>query len=309
MAVTSGFFNSVSGDRKYSAEDIGRYLHGIVSSGVYADASSSLQVVAGGGMQVTVQAGRAMLDYHYMENDSPMTLDIPAAGAKDRIDAIVARLNMTDRLCEIAVKKGTEATEPTRPAMTRNDYTKEYMLASVYVTKLVTEIKKVNITDTRPDNTVCGFVTGVINQVDTTNLFTQYQEYMEAQKQAFDNWFAALTQEITMGTYIQEYQNLVVLEEDASAIPIGIADYVPTEDILFVNYRGLIYQQSDYNVTGTGASAVCNLVNDTRKAGDPIEFRVLKSKIGNAPGATSTTYVLTEGTNVLADNGEILTTQ
>lgn len=164
MAIKYGFFNSVNGDRKYNAEDIGKYLHGIVSSGVYPDSMTTLQVLAGDGMQVQVQAGRAMLDYHYMENDSTLVLTLANGGAQDRIDAIVARLDLSNRLCEIAVKEGTPAAEPVAPTMTRTDVKKEYMLASVYVTKLVTAITQEDITDTRANIDVCGWVTGLINQ-------------------------------------------------------------------------------------------------------------------------------------------------
>ena len=168
MSIKYGFFDSVDGDRKYSAEDIGRYLQGIISSGVYSDNTSSLQVLAGTGMQVEVQPGRAMLHYHFMENDEPLTLTLSAGGTLDRIDAIVARLDMERRICEIAVKEGTPATTPTAPTMFRTDNTKEYMLASVYVAKLATMISQENITDTRHDTTVCGWVRGIVKQEATS---------------------------------------------------------------------------------------------------------------------------------------------
>ncbi len=164
MAIKYGFFDSVNGDRKYSAADIGRYLQGIISSGVYPDGSTTLQVIDGEGMQVIVQPGRAMLEYHFMENDSPLPLSLSPAGSMDRIDAIVMRLDMSNRLCEIAVKEGTPAATPAAPALRRTDTVMEYMLASVYVAKLVAAITQDNITDTRHDSTVCGWVRGIIRQ-------------------------------------------------------------------------------------------------------------------------------------------------
>lgn len=168
MSITYGFFDSVDGDRKYTAADIGRYLHGIVSSGVYADSTTSLQVLAVTDMQVEVQEGRAMLDYHYMENDEPLVLTLSAGGTQDRIDAIVARLDLNNRLCEIAVKEGTPAAAPVAPSMARTDVKKEYMLAAVYVAKLATAITQENITDTRHDATVCGWVRGIVKQEATS---------------------------------------------------------------------------------------------------------------------------------------------
>ena len=164
MSIKYGFFNSVDGDRTYSAADIGRYLQGIISSGVYADNATSLQVLAADGMTVEVQPGRAMLDCHFMENDSPLALTLSTGATRDRIDAIVARLDMERRLCEIAVKEGTPSVTPAAPTMLRTDNTKEYMLASVYVTKLATVITQNEITDTRANTAVCGWVRGIVRQ-------------------------------------------------------------------------------------------------------------------------------------------------
>lgn len=315
MALKFGFFNSSGGDRLYSADDIGRYLQGIISSGVYADTSTSLQVLSGGGMEVLVQPGRGMLDYHYLENTEPLALTLSNGGTLDRIDAIVMRLDLTNRLCEIAVKEGTPAATPKAPTMSRTDVKKEYMLASVYVTKLATSITQENITDTRADNTVCGWVHGLIDQVDTAALFAQYQAayaaelanmrtYAQAQRQAIADFVAALTEELQVYTYIQEYRNSVTIEEAGTTVlSIGISDYVPEEDVLLVNLHGLLLQATDYTVTGTGGAAVCTLnVNTT--AGHVVEFRVLKSKIGSA--AMTSTLALDGSENVLTDDGTAL---
>lgn len=164
MALKYGFFNSANGDRKYNAEDIGRYLHGLITSGVYADAATSLQVLAGSGMTVEVQPGRAMLDYHFLENTEPLELTLAAGGTQARIDAIVMRLDMNERICEIAVKEGTPAASPKAPTMYRSDAKKEYMLASVHVAALTSSITQENISDTRANTTVCGYVTGIIDK-------------------------------------------------------------------------------------------------------------------------------------------------
>lgn len=316
MAITYGFFNSANGDRVYNAEDLGRYLRGIVSSGVYADNSTSLQVYAESGMTISVQPGRAMLDCHFMENDEPYTLTLSNGDTLDRIDAIIMRLDMNNRLCEIAVKEGTPATTPTAPAMSRTDVKKEYMLASVYVTKYSTSVAQSKITDTRGDNTVCGWVHGVIDQIDTTTLMAQMQADYEAQAQAlkdyiatqqaeFDTWFNALTSELNVLTYIQEYKNIVTLESTTQKVYIGISDFVAGEDVLDVNYRGLIYMEEDYTLYGTGADAYV-MLKEARNAGDPIEFRVLKSKIGSATAAA--TFALDDDNgNVLTDEGSALT--
>lgn len=160
--ITYGFFDSVAGDRKYSAEDIGFYLHGLITSGVYEDDADSLQVLAGTGMQLEVRPGRAMLEYHWLKNDEPLQLQLSAGGSMDRIDIVVARLDLDARLCEIAVKEGTPSATPTRPIMLRSDFVKEYILAEIYVTRLSTAITQNDITDKRADDTVCGWVRAMI---------------------------------------------------------------------------------------------------------------------------------------------------
>lgn len=196
MTIKSGFFNSVNGDRKYNAADIGRFLHGIVSSGVYADTPGSLQVIATNGRNIQVQAGRAMLDYHYMENDSPLTLTLSPGSTQDRYDAVVAVLDVTARLCDIVVREGTPASNPTVPTVQRTDTIKEYMLAYVRVSKYATEITQDNITDTRPDNTVCGWVHGLIQQVDTSTLYAQYEEAYANKMAELDLYIAEKKTEI-----------------------------------------------------------------------------------------------------------------
>ena len=236
MAITYGFFDSVGGDRKYSARNIGRYLHGIVSSGVYADSSTSLQVLAGDGMQIQVQPGRAMLDYHYMENDAPLPLTLAAGGTQDRYDAIMAVLDVNNRLCDIVVREGTPAANATVPAVQRTDLVKEYMLAAVHIPKYAKALSQENITDTRPDNAVCGWVHGLIEQVDTSTLHTQYEAAYAARMAELDQYIAAKKTEIDSRL---DSIDSAINAENVVGVPIptaGNAGQVPT-----VNRSGTRY--------------------------------------------------------------------
>ena len=58
----SSFFNSVSGDRKYKAEDWAQYFASLIGNGVFPQPSTGLQVVAGESMDVTVHAGNAWIN-------------------------------------------------------------------------------------------------------------------------------------------------------------------------------------------------------------------------------------------------------
>lgn len=302
MAIKYGFFDSVDGDRKYTAEDIGRYLHGLVSSGVYADTADSMQVLAGNGMEVRVSPGRAMLDGHFMEITDEETVTLSPSGAKQRTDAIVARLDKTRRLCEIAVLEGPPSNIIAHPLPTRTETVKEYILAYVHVDALANSITQSNIYDQRANTKVCGWVTGLINQVDTSTLFAQWEAaysaayaqftadaaaYLDEKRAAFDAFMADLTGELRVQTYIEEYVTNYTIPSAGvgSVVPINIEGYNPRTDVLFVNFRGLTYPAIDYTlveraVASSGYAVV--LDSDHHEAGDIIELRVLKSKIGTA---------------------------
>ena len=183
MAITSGFFNSINGDRKYNARQIGRYLGSLVSSGVFPNPSTNLQVLAGEGMAIQVSPGKAFIDCHWLENDSVCTIILDDADmVLDRIDAAVMRLDESDdaRSVDIVVKKGEPSSDPQPPQMVREDKVQEYCLATIRVRKMkddgAQEIVQADIADTRADTEVCGWVTGLIDQVDTHTLFLQWQD-------------------------------------------------------------------------------------------------------------------------------------
>ena len=58
----------------------------------------------------------------------------------------------------------------------------ELQIASIHVKQNAMAINQSDITDTRLDSSVCGVVTSVINQVDTTTIFNQYMDYWNRKK-------------------------------------------------------------------------------------------------------------------------------
>lgn len=299
MALEYGFFNAVKQtdgtyDRVYNAEQMSRYFNGLVSPGVYESVGGGLQVRAGTGMTVQVQTGRAILgdNCQWLDNDAALDIVLNAAHVTlNRYTAIVMRLDYTNRNISIVAVDGANATAPTKPAMTRTSAIMEYCLAYVYVGKGVTTITQSAITDTRPDNTVCGWVTGLVQQVDTSQLFLQWQTayaefyaqmqaWQTQQAAAFDSWFSTLTGQLQVNTYIQEYRNTVSVTTSTTQVSIGISQYVPTTDILIANLNGIaLVEGTDYSISGTGTGAKMTLTKAV-DGDNLIEFRVLKSKIG-----------------------------
>lgn len=126
----------------------------------------------------------------------------PSDVALNQIYAVVIRDDNSENVRDglIALKKGALASNPTAPDVERSDNITELKIAEVRVNKLVEEVTNADIKDTRADTTVCGWVTGLIEQVDTSDLFTQWesayeQEHQRQQEQItnnqweFDRWF------------------------------------------------------------------------------------------------------------------------
>lgn len=190
MSLSYGFFNAEltsSGqyDRVYAAEQFAEYFNLIVKNGVFPDPSTQLQVVASSvpDMNVNVSAGFGWINGYYAKNDSAYSLAIQAAnGSLNRIDIVVLRWVNETRSMELAVKTGTASGSPTAPELQRDSDIYELMLASITVSAGATSISQSAITDKRPDSSVCGWVTGAVQNIDTTNLFAQYDD-------AFNTWF------------------------------------------------------------------------------------------------------------------------
>ena len=287
MAISYGFFNSLNGDRTYNADDMSTYFKGLISDGVYENVGGALQVMAASGMNVNVQTGRAIINSKWLENDAVLSLPITAAHVTlNRYTAVVIHLDLTARTISIITKDGANATNPTKPAMTNGATVKEMCLAYVYVKAGATSISQANITDTRPNNNVCGWITGLVDQVDTSTLFNQwqtaYQNYYNQMTTAFNNWFDTLTSELTVDTYIQEYTKVVTIGSSSSKIvPLNMSGYTyESSDIFIIALNGLVASENyDYylDTSQTPVEVHLNLTNATNEL---VDIRVLKSKIG-----------------------------
>lgn len=183
----SSFFNAISAngnyDRIYKAEDFARYFASFIGTGVFATPATNLQVTSTDTMNLTLKQGKAWINGYFYENTEDLTLTVEVAdGTLNRIDRVVIRLDLVNREIKCYVKKGSFATSPVAPELTRNSDIYEIGLADIRVNKGVTKIVQDDITDLRQNNNFCGLVAGVVQQIDTTNLFTQFES-------AFNTWF------------------------------------------------------------------------------------------------------------------------
>lgn len=308
MAITSGFFDSISGDRTYSAEQMTTYFEGLVSDGVYESIGDRFAVTAGTGMTVSVGSGRALLKSHWVKNDAAASVTLDAADVQHpRYDAIVLRLDLTEsgRDISIAVKKGTAAAAPTAPEVTRTSTIHELLLAVVRVRKNASSVLQSDITDMRPSSS-CGWVTGVVKQVDTSDLFLQYQAayeyyytsctaafdaYLAAKKAAFDEWYADLTQTLEVNAGVSKYQRSVQEVGTVSEVTIGIPSYDPEYDTLFVYINGILMIEYKEYVIGDNKITFANPITGTNE----VTFIVLKNEIGRSVALAGEAIAVLDG--------------
>lgn len=198
MSVTYGFFDAVydSGtgtyDRTYTAEQMSMYFKGLISDGVVANVGQMLAVTPETGMTVQVGTGRMIIDSRWLNSDSAVSMTIEAAHATlPRKDIIFVRLDYSMRTISIEKKKGTPAASPVAPVINNYpDAWRDMGLAVIDVPAGATAITASNITDLRPDETTCGFVTGLVNHIDTSGMWAQLQA-------DFETWFEMMRNQLT----------------------------------------------------------------------------------------------------------------
>lgn len=174
----SSFFNSVSGDRVYRAEEWADYFASFIGNGVFPVPSNNLQVVAGAGMVIAVKAGKAWINGYFYNNTNDLSVTLPTAdGVLKRIDRIVVRWDLTNRVISVKVKSSTPSASPIAPPLQRNADAYELCLADVLVGAGVTAVSQANITDRRLDMSLCGVVAGVVDQIDTAAFNAQLQAW------------------------------------------------------------------------------------------------------------------------------------
>ena len=274
MAINSYFFNAVlSGgvyDRLYNAEDMTSYLDLLVGNGVFPNPSTQLQVRASSGMDVIVGAGSGWINGHKMVNTADLTLTVAESDVLlGRIDAVVFYVDHDTRSMGITIKTGTVSATPSAPAMVRTDDRYELCLAQISVPKQAEEITAAMITDTRGNSNLCGYVQGLIQQVDSTTLFDQWQA-------AFDQWFAEIQSEFRTGLSLRKYEGVYVTQQ-ANESSFNVKTYVPhfsfAYDILEVYINGMHLNTNEYTLSNNTVT----LETPIEEAGATVTFVVYQS--------------------------------
>lgn len=195
MAEKSGFFNARETevgtyDREYDAEQFAEYFANFISDGVYANPANQLKVVFDDSPSkpfvVIVRKGKAYIDGYWYELTEDMEITIPANTKPYAIkDVVCCTLDKTERKVSIVLKEDITSDYPAN-----NNTQHDLVLSTILIQPNASKLNAEDITDKRPDKTYCGFVTGMVDQIDTTELFKQYDD-------AFQNWFNEMKDQLS----------------------------------------------------------------------------------------------------------------
>ena len=208
MAQECGFFNAeLEGseyDRVYNAEQFAAYFASFIGNGVFGNSMGELVVLENqqANMSVDVSSGQAWINGWWYRNTEELNLPIALAdGVLNRKDIVVLRWGNTERDMWLQVIQGEPSGEPIAPSIVRNADYYDLKLCEIDIPAGTSRITQSQITDTRLDNNVCGLVTGVVDQIDTTELYlqfrSQFEDFKDMSEEEFNTWFDAIKGQIS----------------------------------------------------------------------------------------------------------------
>ena len=253
MAQECGFFNAeLEGseyDRVYNAEQFAAYFASFIGNGVFGNSMGELVVLENqqANMSVDVSSGQAWINGWWYRNTEELNLSIALAdGVLNRKDIVVLRWGNTERDMWLQVIQGEPSGEPIAPSIVRNADYYDLKLCEISIPAGTSRITQSLITDTRLDNNVCGFVTGVVDQIDTTELYLQFNAQ-------FNEWFAAIQEQFegdipaTLQAQIDALFSIISSKIESSST--STHDYV--EDDLFIFDNKLVKATTTINIGDT----------------------------------------------------------
>lgn len=247
MAETYFPFNSVSGDRTYGADSFAEFFGDIIASGVSAN-GDNLPVTAADGLVISVGAGLGWINGHLYKNDTTKSLTLSVGGSSPRIDRIVVRLMVTERMMEAMVVEGTGATDPTAPDLLRNDDYWDICLAEIYVAASAIAVTDENITDTRGDDDLCGVVRALVDAISVGDFLKNCQA-------EFDAWMSDLQDVLS-----DDVAGNLQVEIDNMAVKITFDETDWTDNVLTITQ--LVHKKS----SDAFSYRIFHLVSDALKS-------------------------------------------
>lgn len=196
----SSFFNSVGGDRKYSATDWAEYFASLIGNGVFGKPTENMLILPGDNLNVIVSVGSAWINGYFYMNTSSFALPLPTPdGVLNRIDRVVLQWNFDERAITVKIKKGIPGSSPAAPALQRDASIYELGLADVFVPAGAGTILAANLTDLRHNAVFCGTVSSIVQGAHTHDAATPTKDgFMSAaDKKALDKLVSYVAQDVS----------------------------------------------------------------------------------------------------------------
>ena len=177
--VTSGFYDSLNHDRRYSSIQFGSIFDGVIRDGVFQHVGSRMMVSQNSGMMISVGTGRAWFNHTWTYNDSILPLTVSQSEViLDRVDAVVLEVDAREegRTNTIKIVKGTPTSKNAKPpAMLKEKNRWQYPLAYIKVAAGVTSIRTADITN-KVGTSDCPFVTAPLDKMSIDDLVKQWAD-------------------------------------------------------------------------------------------------------------------------------------
>lgn len=253
MSVTSGFFNSFNGDRRYNAEQMSSIFDGIIRDGIFANIGTAFSVKADVGNTVIVGIGRAWFNSTWLLNDALLPLAATISEILlDRIDAVVIEINHSDSVREgnIKIIKGTPSSNPQRPTMIHTSDVNQYPLAFIYRKANSSSIIQADITNMIGTSST-PYITGILQVQNIDNIVAQWQSQWSTffnketldmtttnafWKQQWATWFNAQTVEIQNAFLAWEAQWRIFFESQTADMTATNVYWKQQWETWFYNY-------------------------------------------------------------------------
>lgn len=331
MAQECGFFNAeLEGseyDRVYNAEQFAAYFASFISNGVFGNSMGELVVLENqqADMSVDVSSGQGWINGWWYRNTEELNLPIALADdVLNRKDIVVLRWGNTERDMWLQVIQGEPSGEPIAPSIVRNADYYDLKLCEIDIPAGTSRITQSQITDTRLDNNVCGLVTGVVQQIDTTELYlqfrSQFEDFKDMSEEEFNEWFDDIKGQIStdLGIRLQlEIGDLTKLEtEDKTDLVSAINEAASKGGTPGVFYNTDADAEADINNIPEGSMVYTNdgegvidasnvFYDDGTQAGSNVETQIKKKALVNTY-YDSSTKKLYEVNSDGTQGGEIL---
>ena len=247
------FFDSVNGDRIYSASSMEEWLKPFFKTGVF---SNQLAVTAVTGMQVSISGGYCNVGgkVRFFNETTTMTLD-PADGSQTRIDSIVIERDDAERHIILKKINGVPGGGATPRVWNPQSGVYQLVLALITVEAGDTSITQADIQDKRLDGDWCGTVAATVSEIDFTTISRQFDaffsEFQTDKEDEFDTWFEHIQEQLD-DNIVANLQHQI---DQANQAVDDLADDVDNE---IENTLPTIYEQKNlyqsYTIRATGWS-------------------------------------------------------